>query len=76
VASGMGLGWRITKIGDETIFDHSGSDPEVRTFAYFLPERQTGALIFTDGDNGAKVIKKIVRMLYPDPVYNESVRAI
>jgi hypothetical protein len=39
----------------------------VHTLAFYLPQRQTGGVIFTNGENGAKVIRDVVRLLYPDP---------
>ena len=70
VATGFGLGWRIAKINDETIIDHSGADADVKTLALYLPQRQTGVVIFTNGpDVGHHIIDKIVGILYPNRVY-------
>lgn len=69
VAAGMGLGWEIVKHNDETIVDHDGSDWGVHTLVFFLPERQVGVVMFTNGANGKKVIREIVGILYPDAVY-------
>jgi CubicO group peptidase (beta-lactamase class C family) len=84
VAVGPGLGWRIVKINGETIVDHSGNDGDVKTFAFFIPRLQTGAVIFTCGndyDNTAiekhqRVLRKIVGALYPDRVYVETMTNI
>jgi CubicO group peptidase (beta-lactamase class C family) len=73
VVAGMGLGWKITKINGETILDHSGTDPAVHTRAFFLPDKQMGAVIFTNGDNGTDVIARIIAVLYPNPVYRAAI---
>ena len=80
VAEGPGLGWRIVTIDGETIVDHSGNDGDVKTFAFFVPSKQTGAVIFTCGNDDdfeaierhKRVIRKIVGALYPDRVYVET----
>jgi len=70
IESGFGLGWRITKINGETIVDHTGADSDVKTFAFFIPRRGVGAVIFTDGpDVGHQMIDKVLQTLYPNPVY-------
>jgi CubicO group peptidase (beta-lactamase class C family) len=80
VAEGPGLGWRIVTINGETIVDHSGNDGDVKTFAFFVPAKQTGAVIFTCGNDDdfeaierhKRVIRKIVGALYLDRVYVET----
>lgn len=70
VAIGFGLGWHVVQINGVTIVDHTGADSDVKTFAFFIPDRQMGAVIFTDGpDVGHQIIDKILGVLYPDPVY-------
>jgi len=73
ISAGMGLGWQIIVHNGVTIVDHSGSDDGAHTYAFFVPSRHLGAVIFTNGENGPKVIAEIVRVLYPDPVYGETV---
>jgi CubicO group peptidase (beta-lactamase class C family) len=73
LSAGMGLGWQIIVHNGVTIVDHSGADDGVHTQAFFVPTKHVGAVIFTNGDNGWKVIGEIVRVLYPDPVYVETV---
>lgn len=73
VSAGMGLGWQIIVHNGVTIVDHSGSDTGVSTYAFFVPSKHVGAVIFTNGDNGFKVIGEIVRVLYSDPVYAATV---
>jgi len=71
-SAGMGLGWQIIVHNGVTIVDHSGSDTGAHSHAFFVPAQHVGAVIFTSGDNGPKVIGEIVRVLYPDPVYAET----
>jgi CubicO group peptidase (beta-lactamase class C family) len=65
----MGLGWEVLALDGETIIDHSGSDWGVHTLVFFLPQRQFGMVVFTNGDNGAKVIKEIVSLVYHNPLF-------
>jgi CubicO group peptidase (beta-lactamase class C family) len=67
--AGMGLGWEVLTLNDETIIDHSGSDWGVHALAFFVPERQIGMVVFTNGDNGEKVIKEIVSLAYHNPLF-------
>jgi hypothetical protein len=71
VAMGFGLGSRIVEINNETILDHTGADSDVKTFAFFIPKRKTGAIIFTDGPNvGHQMIDKVLGILYPNRIYD------
>jgi CubicO group peptidase (beta-lactamase class C family) len=75
VSTGFGLAWHIVKINDELIVDHTGADADVKTFAMFLPQRQSGIVIFTNGpDVGHQIIDKILAVLYPNPVYASTLR--
>jgi hypothetical protein len=45
----------------------------VMTFAFFVPSKQIGAVVFTDGpDVGHQMIDKVLGALYPDPVYAQT----
>jgi CubicO group peptidase (beta-lactamase class C family) len=58
----FGLGWDIMKDlsnGEYTIF-HTGSDAGTRTAVILLPQSKRGLVIFTNGDNGNKLIELIV----------------
>jgi CubicO group peptidase (beta-lactamase class C family) len=73
VKTGFALGWRIAKINGETIVDHTGADSDVKTFAFFIPSRKIGAVIFTNGpDVGHQMIDKVLGTIYPDPVYGST----
>jgi hypothetical protein len=73
ISAGMGLGWQVIVHNGVTIVDHSGADPGAHTHAFFIPGKQIGVVVFTNGENGPKVIGEIVRVLYPDPVYAATV---
>jgi CubicO group peptidase (beta-lactamase class C family) len=73
ISAGMGLGWQIIVHNGVTIVDHSGSDTGVNTHVFFVPSKHVGAVIFTNGENGSKVIGEIVHVLSPDPVYAATV---
>ena len=76
VAMDFGLGWRIVEINileinNDTILDHRGADSEVKTFAFFIPKRKTGAIIFTDAPNvGHQMMDKVFGILYPNRIYD------
>jgi CubicO group peptidase (beta-lactamase class C family) len=69
LTAGMGLGWQVLDIDGEKIVDHSGADPGAHSLVFYLPERQIGVVIFTNGENGPKVIHEIVNVLYPNQVF-------
>jgi CubicO group peptidase (beta-lactamase class C family) len=66
---GMGLGWEVETVNGEKILDHDGSDWGVKTFVMFVPSRGIGVVVFTNGENGNAVIKKVVEALYPNGLY-------
>ena len=68
-AAGMGLGWEVLTLNGETIIDHSGSDWGVHTLVFFLPKLQFGMVVFTNGDNGGKVIKEVVSSAYHNRLF-------
>lgn len=71
VSTGFGLGWRVVAINGRTIVDHTGADNDVKTFAFFIPETQMGAVIFTNGpDVGHEMIDEVLGVLYPDRLYD------
>ena len=73
VSTSFGLGWNIVEINNERIVDHTGADADVKTFAFFIPKQRLGAVVFTNGpDVGHKMIDKILGVLYPNPVYAET----
>jgi CubicO group peptidase (beta-lactamase class C family) len=58
----FGLGWDIMNNlsnGEYAIF-HTGADPGTRTAVILLPESRRGIVVFTNGDNGNKLIELVV----------------
>ena len=56
----FGLGWRITKVGGETLLSHDGREPGVRTQVFVRPERRDGLVILTNSDNGELLTRPLV----------------
>ena len=68
-SASLALGWQVLQLDGRTIVDHTGSDPGVHTLAFFDPQRQVGAVVFTNGEKGDEVIRKVVGVLYPVPLF-------
>lgn len=68
---GFGLGWTIFDTGTDRILMHGGGDWGVNTIAFYIPERQEGAVILTNGANGQKVIRDVVQTIYPESSFGE-----
>jgi len=58
---GFGLGWYIKQnfYKGEYALTHTGSDAGVATKVILLPESKLGIVMFTNGDNGFDIIKKV-----------------
>jgi CubicO group peptidase (beta-lactamase class C family) len=69
ITAGMGLGWEVETVNGVKILNHNGSDWGVRTFAMFVPSLGIGVIVFTNGENGMEVIRKVVEALYPNQLY-------
>jgi len=70
VQSGFNLGWHVVKVNNDIILDHTGADSDVKTFAFLIPRKQIGAVIFTNGpDVGHEMIDHVLDVLYQNPVY-------
>jgi CubicO group peptidase (beta-lactamase class C family) len=69
ITAGMGLGWEVETVNGLKILDHNGSDWGVKTFAMFVPSQGIGVIVFTNGENGNEVIRKVVEALYPNQLY-------
>jgi CubicO group peptidase (beta-lactamase class C family) len=69
LTAGMGLGWEVETVNGVKILDHDGSDWGVKTLALFVPSQGIGVVIFTNGENGMQVIRKVVEVLYPNSLY-------
>lgn len=62
-------GWNVYHTADNLIIMHGGGDVGERTLGFFDPVNKTGAVIFTNGAKGQKVIRDVVKTLYPDPSF-------
>ena len=69
VTAEMGLGWEVETVNGEKILNHDGSDWAVKTLAMFVPSQGIGVVVFTNGENGNAVIRKVVQVLYPNKLY-------
>ena len=69
ITAGMGLGWEVKTLNGVKILEHNGGDWGVRTFAMLVPSQGIGVIVFTNGDNGNEVIRKVVEALYPNQLY-------
>lgn len=62
-------GWNVYHTADNLIVMHGGGDVGERTLGFFDPVGKTGAVIFTNGAKGQKVIRDVVKILFPDPSF-------
>jgi CubicO group peptidase (beta-lactamase class C family) len=67
---GFGLGWMVFDNGIEQVIGHSGSDWGEQTYAFFVPARKLGVVVFSAGANGEKVTRDVVGLLYDNPHFN------
>lgn len=58
-----GLGWLVVKDlpNGEYALVHSGADQGVRTMVILLPQSKSGVVVFTNGDKGNKIIRRLMR---------------
>ena len=58
-----GLGWLVVKDlpNGEYALVHSGADQGVRTMVILLPRSKSGVVVFTNGDKGNKIIRRLMR---------------
>ncbi len=58
-----GLGWAITRLGDETtLVSHNGSNGEYRAFAGFVRDSRDGIVILTNGVRGRALIEALLEL--------------
>jgi len=69
ITAGMGLGWEVETVNGVKILNHDGSDWGVKTFTMFAPSQGIGVIVFTNGENGTEVIRKVVEALYPNQLF-------
>ncbi|NRB47006.1 MAG: beta-lactamase family protein [Saprospiraceae bacterium] len=58
-----GLGWLVVKDlpNAEYALVHSGADQGVRTMVVLLPKSKSGVVVFTNGDKGNKIVRRLMR---------------
>lgn len=62
----MGLGWEVmTPLSNgEYLLLHTGADDGVKTMILLLPQSKRGIVLFTNGNNGFELIKKVVKSTF------------
>lgn len=71
IKGGFGMGWAVFSYEGETVVMQGGGDWGERTLGFFVPERDIGIIVFTNGANGSAIIKEVVQILYPGSDYIE-----
>jgi CubicO group peptidase (beta-lactamase class C family) len=62
---GYGLGWQISRIGNDTILVHGGGFPGFATHMSFIPSRRIGvAVMANEGDLGSGLVQILARTVY------------
>jgi CubicO group peptidase (beta-lactamase class C family) len=69
LTAGMGLGWEVETVNGVKILNHDGSDWGVKTLVMFVPSQGIGLIVFTNGENGTEIIRKVVEALYPNQLF-------
>ncbi len=67
--TGFGLGWQLLNFKDETLMMHTGKDDGIFTFAYLNRSSRDGAVIFTNGEDGYKIILPVLERLHTSPAF-------
>ena len=64
---GMGLGWEVIHLSHgEYVLTHDGSDRGAKTLIMLLPKSNRGIVVFTNGENGRRVISNILKASFSD----------
>jgi CubicO group peptidase (beta-lactamase class C family) len=66
---GFGLGWQILAFKGATLFMHTGKDEGIFTFAYLNRSDRGGVVIFSNSDNGYKIILPLLERLHTSPAF-------
>lgn len=69
IDAGFGLGWQILAFKGETLMMHTGKDEGVFTFAYLNRSTKDGVVIFTNSDDGYKIILPVLERLATSPAF-------
>lgn len=62
----MGLGWEVMRPlqNGEYLMIHTGADDGVKTMILLFPQTKRGIILFTNGNNGFDVIKKVIKQVF------------
>jgi CubicO group peptidase (beta-lactamase class C family) len=66
---GFGLGWQILAFKGENLMMHTGKDEGIFTFAYLNRNSRDGVVIFTNSDNGYKIVLPFLDRLHTSPAF-------
>lgn len=61
-----GIGWGLQETPDGPAFWHWGDSPGFKNFTVGYPEEGVGGVVFTNGDNGIEVCKRVVSTILGD----------
>jgi len=73
--AGFGLGWQILGFDKHMLMMHTGKDDGIFTFAYVDRMTNDGVVIFTNSDNGYKMILPILERVHTLPAFLRFLRS-
>jgi CubicO group peptidase (beta-lactamase class C family) len=56
----FGLGWRVVRVGDDTVLSKDGREGGVRTQAFVLPASREALVVLTNSNNGELLVHPLV----------------
>lgn len=59
-AEDFGLGWRLVRLGGETVLSHDGRERGVRTQVFVLPASREAVVILTNSNHGELLVRPVV----------------
>ncbi len=62
-SAGSGLGWMVFDYGNAAVVMHTERDWGENAVAFFVPKRNLGVVILTNGAKGMRVIREVVSVL-------------
>ena len=63
-SGGFALGWAVFDYGRERVVLQGGADWGERTIALFVPERDLGLVVLTNGASGSQIILEVTKVVY------------
>ena len=64
MATYRGLGWKLDVSAEGDIVWHSGSNSSgFKSYGQFIPDKQSGLVIFTNSDNGYPLREAVVKQI-------------